>query len=225
MRCSLLPAELRGARAVCVLPGGTQALLSGYGGQDKSVRKDGEQEWSFPHDEVKAHFTSSLRQPNIMHHLFFQRYSALKSEEVKTPDQTRPKGHHYREGTCAHTEQGEKLQRAQELPPSTNHLPAPCKNTLLHFQDAMGGLLPIQPRLCAHKALTAAHSWLPKPDWICSVRKSLEWIEKFWSLVPRFLVMPWWAVWRHFLVFYTVFPDVLQRKSISYKMKGKQKCY
>lgn len=54
----------------------------------------------------------------------------------------RHKGHQYRGGICAHTEEGDKVQWAQELPPSTNHLPA-----LLYFQDAMGGLLPIQPRL------------------------------------------------------------------------------
>lgn len=86
---------------------------------------------------------------------------ALKSEEVKTPQQMRPKGHNYREGICTHTEWGGKLQWAQELPPSTNHLPAPCKSTLLYFQDAMGGLLPIQPRLCpqsSHSLELAAHT-------------------------------------------------------------------
>lgn len=231
-----------------------------------AVRKDGEQEWSFPHDEVKAHFASSVIIINIIHDLFFQRRLALKSEEVKTPQQMRPKGHNYREGICAHTEWGGKLQWAQEIPPSTNHLPAPCKSTLLYFQDAMGGLLPIQPRLCpqsSHSLELAAHTcvlsclpawrpcshlWttsrthpsrmccalpqganralnpqlaqLPKPDWTYSGRKRLEWIEKVWSLVPCCLVMLWWAVWRRFLFSYTVFPHVLQRKSVFLQNEG-----
>ena len=46
-----------------------------------------------------------------MHDLFFQRYQALKSEDVKAqePQQMRPKEHHYRESICAGTEQGDKL--------------------------------------------------------------------------------------------------------------------
>lgn len=58
----LFPHRAVWSRSCLCTPRGTQALLSGYGGQDKPVRKAGEQEWSLPHDEVKAHFTPSVRQ-------------------------------------------------------------------------------------------------------------------------------------------------------------------
>lgn len=60
-----------------------------------------------------------------MHDLFFQRWSALKSEEVKAPHQMRPKGHHYREGICAHTERGDKINCSE---------PRSCHPALTIFQ-------------------------------------------------------------------------------------------
>lgn len=147
----LFPHRAVWSRSCLCTPRGTQALLSGYGGQDKSVRKAGagvksSTWWS------KSTFYTICKTVKIL--CIFQRYSALKSEEVKTLHQMRPKGHYYREGICAQTEQGDTLQWAQELPPSTNHLPAPCKATLLYFQDAMEGLLPIQPRLSVSTKLS-----------------------------------------------------------------------
>lgn len=63
--CEMLSTSCRTvwSKSCLCTPRGTQALLSGYGGQDKSVRKAGEQEWNLPHDEAKAHFTPSVRQP------------------------------------------------------------------------------------------------------------------------------------------------------------------
>lgn len=44
-------------------PRGKPAPVLGYSGQCGSVWKDGEQEWNFPHDKVKANITLPVRQP------------------------------------------------------------------------------------------------------------------------------------------------------------------
>lgn len=91
-----------------------------------------------------------------MHDLFFQRYSALKSEEVKRLHQMRPKGHHYREGICAHPEQGGYT--AVSPGAATQHQPSssPLQEHPALSKMPWEGCFPSSPD-CVHKAPTASN--------------------------------------------------------------------
>lgn len=110
-----------------------------------------------------------------MHDLFFQRYQALKSEDMKalrTSANEAQRASLQRKHLCRHRAGKQTVLSIEELPPSINHLPALCKRSIcVYSKTPREACFPSSPdqvrQQSSHCPEQAAHSQVLSllPSW------------------------------------------------------------